>query len=421
MKEKILSIARTKTFYQSSYVSFATLINGLLGFAFYTLMARFLDTSSFGIFSVAIVFVGLIADIANIGTDTGIINFVGRYIRDEKDKALQFLKLGLVTKMIVATIVVLVGWFTVPYVANSVLTKPELLIPLRLALIGAAATMLFSFAMSSLQAIQRFFVWGAVNIFANAGRLVLAYILFLAGTLTVVSGLDAFTITLLVGFLFSFLFLPKFLGAKNISSIYSEFFKYNRWIATFTLIGAFSSRLDTFLVTKYMSLSDVGIYSVALNLTSIVAQIVGAIATVVAPKLAGFETNAQAIKYLKKVQLFVSVLAILGILVGLPIGYFVINKFYGDSYLGSFTPYVILIISQAIFLISIPVHTAVIYYFSYPKLFFYISIIHLFIIGIGGHFLINTIGITGAAIIVLIGNVSNLLIPLYWTIKKFKK
>lgn len=421
MIEKIKEIASTSTFRQTLITSSGTIVNGLLGMVFYILVARFLGPSDFGIFSIAIAAIALIASIANIGIDTGIVRFVGRCVLSERVKALKFLKLGLEIKILSSLTVLGIGWLIMPFVTIKLLGKPELLYPLRLSLFGVATSLLFSFTTSAIQALQRFWVWSGLNIATNLLRLVAVVMFFNLGLLLVESSLWLYILFPLFGFAVGLFFLPKFIKVKKEGSVLTEFFNYNKWIATFTLIVAISSRLDTFLSARLLPLEEVGIYSVAVTLSGIVPGIVFALATVVAPKLASMTNDKDAFDYLKKLQLFVLGLALIGILVGIPLSYVFIPLFYGSRYLLSIAPLSILIVAQAIFLISVPSHTSIFYYFSYPKLFVYISIVHLAILLFGGWFMISSFGYMGAAYIFLIGNISNFILPFIWCIKKFKQ
>jgi len=137
MKEKIGEILRTKTLRQSAITTTGIIINGLIGWIFYILVARNLGPSGFGIFSVATATIALLASIFNVGVDTGLVRFVGKYISGEKEKAFRFMKLGLKIKILSGFLLITFGWFLVPFFSNTVLAKPELLFPLRLSLIGA--------------------------------------------------------------------------------------------------------------------------------------------------------------------------------------------------------------------------------------------------------------------------------------------
>lgn len=421
MIEKIKEILRTKTFGQTLVTFFGTVVNGVLGLFFYVLTARYLGPSKFGIFSISVTAIALIASIANFGVDTGIVRFVGNSISTDRQRALRFLKSGFYTKITSSIIVVLFGWFLVPFIATTFFQKSELVFPLRLSLIGVSSALLFSYVTSAVQALQKFWIWSGLNIFSNLLRLLATIGLFALGVFSVDSALYVYIIFPLLGFLLGLFFLPNFFKVGAEKQVFNEFMKFNGWVAAFTVIAAISSRLDTFLSARFLTLSDVGIYSVAVSLTGFIPQVVFAIGTVVAPKLASFTSKSDALKYLKKLQIFVLGIGILGIVIGIPLSYFVIPYFYGREYIFSIHPFIILLFAQAIFLVSIPVHTAIIYYFSYPKLFVYITLVNFLILLLGGWYAISSFGYIGASYIFLIGNISNFVIPYVWVARKFKK
>lgn len=419
MLKKIKTILGAKTVRQGAVTSFATVTNGLLGVAFYILTARLLGSTDFGILVVALTTLTLVADMAAVGTDTGIVKFVGQHYASDRDLALKFLKLGLEIKFVIGVAVLILGWIFMPLLAVNILLKPELVVPLRLAMVGSFFTLLFTFATTSLQAIQKFWTWGAVNIFSNALRLGLIIALGLLGYLNVNSSLVSYLLCIALGFFVTLFFLPNFFKARNESSVAREFLHYNKWVAAFVMIAAVSGRLDTLMSTRLLALKDIGIYGVATGLAVVGSQIVSGITTVVAPKLASFDTDKKAVDYLKKLQLLTVVLGITAVAIGIPASYFVVPVLYGKEYLPSIAPLAILIISQAIFIISIPAHSAAIFYFSYPKLFVYVGVVHLAIIGGLGYFLITNFGYMGAAYTVLAGNIWNFLIPFAWSANKF--
>ena len=78
-------------------------------------------------------------------------------------------------------------------------------------------------------------------------------------------------------------------------------------------------------------------------------------------------------------------------------------------------------IAQAIFLISVPAHSAVIYYFGYPKLFVFVTFGQLIIVGIVGWSMIGVYGATGAALAVLVSNLFSFSVPSMWVVNKFRK
>ncbi len=408
----------TRTFRQSLLTIFATIANALLGLLFYILVARILGPANFGILSVAIVTLTLIADIGDLGTDTGLIRFVGKFFSNEKQKALQFMKLGLEIKLLVWIFILSFGWFTAPFIASTIFTKPELQFPLQIALIGVGGALLFSFVTHSLQALQKFWLWGFLNISLNGLRLLV--IIILGSNLNIQNILLTYISVLFLGFFLGLTFLPGFLLVKNERSVASDFFHYNKWIAITALLAAFSSRLDTYLSAKLVSSSSLGIYAAANQLSSIVPQLVMALSIVVAPKLAGFKSNNEAWHFLRRLQLLTFGLAAIGLL-AIPLSSFIIPFIYGSAYNQSQMIFLVLYLSQLIFLISVPANQAIFYYFAKPQLFALVSLGQLLIMIVVGWFLISNFGIQGTAFTVLVTSIFGFIIPAIWTIYQFKK
>jgi O-antigen/teichoic acid export membrane protein len=425
--EFIRTIFRTSTFRQSSITFIATVINGALGAIFFIFAARFLGPSQYGLFSIAMAVLTLTADIGNLGTDTGVVNFVSKYIKTDSEKAYRFLKLALSIKFIVGILILLIGWLIAPTIAITLFHKPELSTLLQIAFVGVLAQLLFTFGTSALQSLQKFVSWGVVNVGQNTIRLILLFIIFSSSAFvthkfTPESAFLLYALIPFTGFLIAMIILPKkFLMLRNQNSVARDFFKYNVWVAAFGAIAAFSSRLDTFISARLLDSAQIGIYAAANQLVLVVPQLVGALGTVIAPKMAQQTSKEKFIDYLKKTQLMVLGLAGLGLL-SIPVILWIIPSPYlfGMEYLQSGPIFVVLLLSMLIFLISVPIHMSVFYYYSYPKLFFWISLGHLAIIAIVGWNLISIYGVMGAAWTVLIGQVFNLMVPAIWVLNKIK-
>jgi O-antigen/teichoic acid export membrane protein len=412
------NVMSTSTFRQSSLTFTATFINGLLGMIFYIFLARKFGPFNFGLFSLSITVLALVADIGNFGINTGIVNFVSKYFNTDYSKSLKFMKLGLYSKVTMALIVLLGGYFFAPFLSNKVFAKPELLIPFRLISIGVGTTWMFSFTTSYYQASQKFVSWGAVQIFTNLIRLVSVLYLAQVAKLTLYSAIICYISAPLIGFLVSFINISMdFLKEKLESSIRGEFFNYNKWVAIFSGIAAFSSRTDTFVLGRLVTPTGIGIYSAANQLVQVVPQLIGAIGTVVAPKFSSFSSQKVMLEYFKKLQVMVGGIAIF-ILICTPLVRIIINSFFGEAYRNSFAIFMILLLAMLIFLISVPVHNAIIYYYSYPKLFTYLSILNFAVVATASIYLTLNFGYKATACAILLGNSVNFIIPLVWFLRK---
>lgn len=416
------SITKTATFRQSQITIMGTIINGILGAVFYILLARFLGPIEFGLFTVSIATLTLIADSVDFGTNTGLLRHIPQSLVADKSKALKFLKLGLEFKILVWIAVFIIGFLISPAVASLIFKKYELVNPLRLVMVGVGGALLFSFATSSLQAFQKYFIWSFVNIITNFLRLIFIIFLFYVGQLNLSSGLVIFILLPFFGFSLTLIFLPsrEMFEEKNEFSVAKQFFKYNLWVAVFLVIASVSSRMDTFLTARLLTNFELGIYGAANQLVQVVPQLVGALGMVAAPKFASFRNDQDMVVYLKKLQLFVLGLSALG-LITIPIFIYIIPILFGVAYITAVAPFILLLVAMLVFLISVPIHNSIIFYFARPDIFIWVSVGHLAIISLLGYFLISSFGLIGAGTTVLVGTIFNLLAPASWFFYKLRK
>src|SRR3989344_2440393 len=330
--ENLISLLKTKTLRQSSITFSGSLINGALGAFFFILVARNLGPAGFGIFSLAVAVSTFIADISDLGTGTGIVRFVGKYRTKDPQKALRFLKLGLEIKLLAGFIIVILGYGSSPVLSEIVFGKPELVNSLRIAFLGVGAALLFTFVTNSLQAYQKFWHWSGIYVLTNTIRLLVIIALITSGALTTTNTLLVYISIPLLGFIIGSFFIPtrKYFVIKNEESELKEFFHYNKWVALSAFISAASSRMDTFISARLLTEAQLGIYSASNQLVQVVPQLIGALGTVIAPKMA--EINEKSFKkYFIKTQIMVVLLAILG-LIGIPVAYVLIPLLYGNAF-----------------------------------------------------------------------------------------
>ncbi len=414
-------ILKTATFKQSSITFAGTVINGILGIIFYSYTAQLLQPAQYGLFILATTMLTLVSDVTDLGTRTGLVRYVSKYLKTDREKANKFLKFTLEFKIVIGLLVALIGWFVAPLIAENIFKKPELTFPLQLSFLGIISLAVFSFSIAALQAFQKFWVWSNLQIGTNLLRLVVIFILVSFGSFNLDNNLIIYILVPLLGFIASFLFIPtNFLKVKNESSVTNEMFHYSKWIGAFTIIAAISSRMDVFIVGKLLPVFQVGIYGAATQLASVVPQIIVAISTVTAPKMSEMGTKKDLVSYFKKTQALVLGLAGLGLL-GIPVSLLAIPFLFGPSFTGSIPVFIVLLVAMLVFLISIPIHNVIIYHFGYSKLFFWLSIGNLLIISILGWFLTLQFGLIGVASTVLINMMFNFIVPLIWGLKKLNE
>lgn len=419
---KLKKIFSTATFRQSILTLSATIINGILGAVFYILTARALGPVEFGLLTISITTLTLVADIGDLGTNTGLVKFVSKYLKSDPERAYRFVKLSLLVKLLMYLFTLIIGFLIAPWLATTVFNKPELTTPLRLAFVGVGGALLFSLTTATLQAQEKFVAWSSLNIAMNSLRVVLVLGLMAVALTSTQSTLLVYILMPFLGFLIGWWLLSgrQILTSNKLGSVVKEFYHFNRWVALFVLVAAFSARLDTFLAGRFLSSDELGIYGASNQLASTISQLVAALGVVVAPKFASFDSRAKMLDYWKKSQWLVLGLAGL-MLIGLPMANWILPILYGSAYAGMVPIFMVLVISGLIFLISVPIHNSLIYYYGRSDIFVWVALGHLVVVGLVGWLLVNMWGAIGLATAVTLGTIFNLLIPTIWWWRLVKK
>ncbi len=419
--DQLLSLVHTKTFRQSILTVATVGVNGILGALFFIYLARMMGPAEYGIFALAIASLTLIADIADFGTNTGIVRFVPNFLKHQTDGAYRMLKLSLEIKAVVWIVVLIIGFLSIPFIITIIFGKKELVFPLQLSLVGVGGAMFYTYTQSALQAFEKYRLWSFLNLFTNGLRLFVTLILGLLLGLNLYSGLLLYISIPFIGFLFGCSLLPirQIVSVEKETSLFKEFRSYNSYIAIFTLIAAFSTRFDMYLAAKLLSPDQIGIYGAAVQLNSFIPQIMGGLGVVVAPKFASFTTHQQMIEYLKKLQVLVLGCAAIFVLFS-PLAYVFIPWFYGAAYVSLPLIFYLYFSAMLIYLISVPVHTSIFYYFSKPQVFIYVALGHLLVLAVLGMYLTSIYGLVGLALAVVAGMVFNLVVPLFYVLIKLK-
>lgn len=418
----LLILSKSVTFKNTLLTIISVGINGLLGAAFFILVARFLGPEDFGLFSVVIATTALIADIADFGTNTGIVRFVPYYLKIKSDDAYRLLKLSLEIKGLIWLTILILGLFSAPTISKIVFNKPELTFPLQMGLLGVGGAMFFSFTQSTLQAFEKYKYWSAINITANFFRLVIVIVLIFSNFADLNSSLFIYLVLPFFGFMIGLYFLPikNILASNKETRMFKNLRAFNFSVGIFTVIAAVSGRLDTYIAARVLKIEEVGIYGAAVQLNSFILQIIGAIGVVVAPKIASFDTFGKMLSYFKKLQLMVCLLAF-GLLLGSPLALIFIPWFYGDSYQALPLIFLIYFFGMLIYLMSVPIHTVIFYYYSRPQFFIYTAIGHLLLVFFVGNYLAINYGLIGLTIAVCLGMVFNLVVPFLYVINRIRK
>lgn len=410
MIKRILSISKTATFKDTGIVFTGNAFSAILGAFFFFYLARVAGANNFGIISTSLAAMLVLTDLFDVALNTTIVNFASK-----KQYQTTVLKLILKRKLLFAFIVApLLALFAHP-IAN-LLGHQELAFPLRLAAIGIPLKVLYTFVKAALQS-NRQFIFDAIAEVSGALFRLLIFILFfhICDLPVVASAILAYSLGLGLAFLIALPRAIKLLREKiSISKdFHASISRYQSWLTLSFVATAISGRLDIFALTRLGSLTAVGLYEAAFKLFIPVQQLSGSLSRVFAPRFASIDKK-QFSSYFKK-TIWLSIGLALATLATLPILKPAILLLYGPEFLPTVSYARILIFYFALFILSTPWWSHLLYHQSDAKRFTFLSILQLSLLVVLLPVGIIKLGGLGAPI-ALVTTQSILFIPLLlWT------
>jgi O-antigen/teichoic acid export membrane protein len=389
----------TATARQSVIASVSTITNGLLGAAFYFILARLLGSFDYGVFSLAVSLITTLSGVFDLGADQSVIMFIPKY---PKPLYFPYLKLALCLKLLSGSFVILSLIIFSKYISFNILNQPSIQPLMILVGLGVITQLLFSFSTSVAQGLQRYTLWGILFVGTNFIRLLLLYLLFTLKSLNSQSIILVYILLPLLGFLVLFSIIKTdFLKSKITWVVFNHFFSFNKWIVGFAILSSISSKLDIFFTARFVSLSPVGIYSLSSQIVSFLPQLTTSLGAVISPKFSSFTNINQNKIYITKTSFLSLFIAFSSGILLIPLSLLVFN-YSGHSYISGFKPFIILLFSSILFLIITPIRDSLLYYFAKPKLFFITGIFQIILYSVLSPYLMSKYSIIGSSLVVLI-------------------
>lgn len=424
--EQLQSIVKKKALHQTGYVAIGSLVNGFSLFALNIALARFLNQELFGIFSLAVAALSVIAEMSDFGLNAGLLRFAPYYIStNQTDKLKQLVKTiwrwRVSLSMILTCGGIIFSYPIAKYIYGQVKVAPYL----AFASIGVGGVILLGFLATFLQANQRFVYNATVQSLKGFLRLVIALILMAFGVKNVFIYLSIFIFIPWILFIFNYRVLPENFRKVEIDQevkqkLHTQLARFSFWLTIASLVAIVSSRVDQTMISHYLGLVDVAVFSVALQLLQFFPIISNSISSVLMPKMSSLKNKTELTAFVKKAFRWVLVGTIGVALLVYPSQY-LIRFLFGQKYDAAMPLYVILAYGTLLNVLAIPFSLAI-------NIFnrTHISVIFVFVqllINIVGNFIfIPRYGIMGAAYTFAVSNVLlflwNLTLSLYLIKKK---
>lgn len=401
LRSEIFQLLFSKTIQNTGVVFGGNIIAS--GFSLITILilTKTLSPETFGILSLVSSVALLLISLTDFGIAVGLSKFVIPMEDKSSAKAVSFFRTVFWIEIFLGITTILLGLIFLDPISYW-LGGSKLKGPLALGFIIAGLLSFYAYVPVVLQTLQKFWTLTALNIFSNLFKLTMVATLFYTGYLTLWNTLYINLFSALAILLCGLLVVPKFLGIVWKEDIHSagKLFSFTKWLAISYALNAIASRLDILMLSHFRTSLEVGYYALAFQLSAAFPLLLGAVSTVLIPKVSNLKTGGQLGKYILK-SLKSSIFVVPLILIGIIISPVVIKVLFGSKYIFSIPILQILLLNYLLILIINPI-SLVMYALNKQKILVLINVITLFTLFILQFYLIPSFGGIGAALALVI-------------------
>jgi O-antigen/teichoic acid export membrane protein len=312
--ERARSALLTRTGKHTALVFFGQVINAGIGFSLNILLLRKLGVGEYGIFSLFNSSLMLLAGFFHMGWIETYVRFGAKHLEAPLFLSLRWL---IFRRFVIASaILTVLGILLSSWAADRFYHRADFSNGLRLAVLGAFATGLFSFILNDCRVRGNFWNFFKVQTGSTLLRFMVCAGALAAGVLNLSWVIGSYSLVPLV-FGVSGLFWPKTgicweRGNEKIDPpIVREMSVYNRWLLVSLFTTNLIGNVDSQIIAHYQDNLALSMYGAVGRLTLPISFLVTAISTTLLPRLSSAKSSWEVRFYLSRLKLFLIPLSIL--------------------------------------------------------------------------------------------------------------
>lgn len=402
--KKIFEVFLSKTAKNTLITLAGNIFNALVILFLNIFISRVIGPSNFGLFSVALTFYLACFDIFGFGIEQGIVRFVSLHEgKGEQGQSSKYIRLAFKIRFLTCLLMILLAVVAPEPLAVKVFNNQKFTSLFTVVFLGQSVALLMSLVVSIFQAYQKFIAFSLLYGITGLLRLLLTIGLVVLNLVNLESLLAVFVFSPAVTFLVGFYFLPKqFISSRDTPDTFKNLFNFSKWIILWGITSTIHTKLDIFMIVRFLGDYATGIYSAASRLTLGIIWINSSIVQVLTPKYTRSQSNQELTHLIKKGFMGIGPI-IIAMAIAIFLSPIIIPLIYGQAYIEAVTILKLLLIAMIFFMLSTPCMVSltalgksnaigIISLFQVPLVFF------------GNLLLIPALGIRGAAITSIISN-----------------
>ena len=351
----------TKTLVRGSGILFiVTILSAVLGYLLRVLLARNLTIEEYGLFYAVFAFINVIASFRGFGIGQALIKYIPEYKLKEKYSLIKkgiayYFSLQFISFIVILVVIfVFADKLATDYFKD--LNSIKILFLLALTSVFAIFESLFHVLFLGYKKSGHY---AFATLFQMSLVVIITFVLLKSGVGYLSPAFGYLFASILSGVTFYFLFRkisPKFFSART--SFDFKFFKkltiFGLPLTASAIIGSSIGQLDILLITYFLDLKEVALYSVALPISMLLRHFSKSISLIVIPVSSEiyYQNKELLVEGIKNIHKYVMLLVVPLALTMAIFAPLIISMFFGEGYLGATRALRILAISAIFYSIA---------------------------------------------------------------------
>jgi len=261
----------------SIFVLFSVIISKILSYSYRIIVARFFGPEVYGIFSLAILIIGIFITFSLIGFSDGLTRYISMLRGKKRLKDISSLiNSSLIVSMSLSIIICGILFVSSDFISINFFHNENLSLFLKILSFTIPLSVFSSILLSIIKSFEKIYIYSFfVNIVNNLTKLVILLILIFLGVneSAIIFSYFLGVLSLVVGpYLFSKRYLPQVIFSNNISlksKNFKEMLEYSWPIMFFGALSGVLYWIDSIMIGYFLGVESVGFYNAAIPLVAL--------------------------------------------------------------------------------------------------------------------------------------------------------
>ena len=293
----------------------------VLGFVANMASANGLSPAQFGLVAVSLAVLNVLQEICGNGVDLAMVRLAAPHVKNKPNIAAGYYSAALRYKLAISIGVACILYLLAPALAHWAFSNPQMTSMLRWVCLGLIGAALYNYALSRMQAEERFGQYAILRVLNNVAKLIMLGGIWFAGMFNPEAVLSTWILAFFIGYVMALMFrghnrsasiqATKAVTKPPNADYFHEVFHFSKWLVCSSFLFCLYSRTDMLILARYVDIADIGQYAAAWNITFIIDLMTYSVIVALLPRATQLSTTGEFRNYMRHTFVICAVICLM--------------------------------------------------------------------------------------------------------------